>query len=661
MTEDELLLAVDNEIALAKELIHNQVARERQTAYDLYDRKPLGNEVEGRSQVVTADVAMAVDTTVPALMEMFVASDKAVEFTPRKAEDVPLAEQATDVGNYVFYSQNRGYQLVYDAIWDGLVQKTGALKWRWEKSVSVVEETFLGLNDQQFVILQKDPAVEIVAYAHRQMPQASWHDVVVRKKKEGGQCRIDSIPVDELLISPKARGYDPYEAPFIAHAPMLTYSELMELGVDPAILEEVGDGDDDMDLSETVTSRLERLGLTERYEDSPDPSQRRYRYYECYLKADFDGDGISELRKVCKVGSKIVHNDPTDHIPLSYWCPKTMPHEPIGKSMADDVADIQLLNTTLWRGGLDGMYLTLAPRTIVDVEANTGLPTLDDVLTVRPGGVIRARANTVQAFNQAIDLGAVSNMIEFARQEGDQRTGAYRYGQGLDPNAVNKTATVANLQSSSMQSRLKIYARNFAEQCLIPLFRGILYLLSKNQQEGLTIRLRNQFIPVDPRAWNTEYDMSVNVGLGTGTKEQQFMALMQIEGAQAAVGQSPFGPQLVTPKNVFNLQKKKVELAGYKDVEQFWSDPDKMPPPQPQKPEAVQVAEVKGQISMQEKQADVAAEGQKNAQEFQLEQMKMALQKEYDQWKAMLDAQVKLAIGEMQAAASAQRPQIVPQ
>ena len=663
MTDDEILLVLDNEIALAKELIHNQVARERQTAYDLYHRKALGNEVEGRSQVITADVAMAIDTTVPALMEMFVASDKAVEFTPRKAEDVVGAEQATDVGNYVFYSQNRGYQLVYDALFDGLVQKTGALKWRWEKNVNVTEETYLGLNDQQFVMLQQDPAVEIVQYAQSQIaiggqPQSS-HDVLVKRKKEGGQCKIESIPVDELLLSPKSRGYDLYEAPFVCHAPLLTYSDLMELGVDPKLLEEVGDGDDDMDLGETVTARLERLGLTERYGDSPDLSQRRYRYYESYLKIDVDGDGIAELRKICKVGSRIVHNDPTDHIPMAYWCPKTMPHEPIGQSMADDVGDIQLLNTTLWRAGLDALYISIAPRLQIDVEANTGLPTLEDAMTVRPGGIIRARTGTVNQVGQMVDLGAVSNMIEFSRQEGDQRTGAYRYGQGLDPNAVNKTATVATLQNSSMQARLKIYARNFAEQCLIPMFKGILYLLSKNQQEALTIRLRNEFVPVDPRAWNTEYDMSVNVGLGTGTKEQQGMALQAVAMAQQAVAGSPFAQQLLTPKNVFNVQKKAVELAGYKDPEQFWTNPDKAPPPQPQPPVQVQVQQMKGEQAMQETQAEAQVETQKNAADFQLEQMKMNLKKEYDIFKAELDAQVKLAIGQMQAAVTASRPVVV--
>lgn len=661
MTEDELLQVLDNEIDLSKELIFNQVARERAYAYDLYSRKPLGNEVEGRSQVVTADVAMAIDTTVPALMEMFVASDKAVEFTPRKAEDVPGAEQATELGNYVFYGQNRGYQLVYDALWDGLAQKTGALKWRWEKTTQTVEETYMGLNDQQFVMLQQDPEIEIVAYAQSLIgmspegqPLAS-HDVTVRKKKEAGQVKIISIPVEELLLSPKARGYDLYDAPFCGHAPLLTYSELLELGVPKDILDEAPEGDDDFEGADGLTTRLDRLGMMDRLDDSPDPSQRRYRYYECYLNVDFDGDGIAELRRVCKVGSRIVHNDPTDHIPMSYWSPKTMPHEPIGQSMADDVADVQITNTTLLRAGLDGLYLTIAPRTTVDIEANSGLPTLEDLLTVRPGGVIRARAGTVAPYQQSIDLGAINAMIEFMRQEGDQRTGAYRYGQGLDPNAVNKTATVATLQNSSMQARLKIYARNFAEQCLIPLFKGIMYLLSKNQTEALTIRLRNEFVPIDPRVWGTDYDMSVNVGLGTGTKEQQFMALMQLSSDQAMIAQSPYS-HLVSPDNVWNLQKKKVELAGYKDPEQFFSDPAKVPPPPPQEPPEVQKAKINAEVQREKTAADSQIKQQDAQADFALEQQKAIWDMQLEYFKAKLNAMVDERVGMAMAQAQAMKP-----
>jgi hypothetical protein len=677
LSDDELLQVLDNEIGLAKELIHNIVASERAYAYDLYYRKPLGNEVEGRSQVVTADVAMSIDTTLPALMEMFVASDRAVEFTPRKAEDVLGSEQATDLGNYVFYSQNRGYQLVYDVLWDGLVQKTGAFKWRWEKSTQVVQEDYMGLNDQQFVMLQQDPEVEIVAYSQFpvQMPsgdQALMHSVSVKKKKESGQVKITSIPVDELLLSPKARGYDLYDGPFVAHAPLLTRSELLELGVEAKVLDEIGEGDDDLEASEPMLNRNERLGIVTRDDNSPDLSQRRYRYYECYLNVDFDGDGIAELRRVCKVGSTIVHNDPTEHIPMSYWTPKTMPHEPIGQSMADDTADIQLLNTTLWRQALDALYLTTAPRTIVDVEANSGLPTLDDVLTVRPGGVIRARQGTVTPYLQQFDLAAISNMIEFNRQEGEQRTGAFRYGEGLDPNAVNKTATVANLQSSSTQARRKIYARNFAEQALIPLFKGIMFLLSQNQTEALTIRLRNEFVPIDPRVWSTEYDMSVNVGLGTGTKEQQFGVLSQLEMAQSAIAQSPYA-RLITEKNVFNLQKKKVDLAGYKDPEQFFSDPDKLGPPEPPPPPPeIQKAQMQIQADQEKQQAEMQMEGQQMQQEHQMKQqemlMEMALKKmemmmeaQLEKMKIELQAGVQERVGMANAAANAQRPQINPQ
>lgn len=675
LSDEQILQVLDHEIDLAKEFTFSQIAKERAYAYDLYYRKPMGNEVEGRSQVVSSEVSNAIDSTLPILMEMFIASDKAVEFAPRKAEDVLSAEQATDVGNYVFYSQNRGYSLIHDGLKDGLLQKTGAFKWRWEKNQSVVEETYYALNDQQFAMLQSDPEVEIVAYSSQPIAMSpdgqplAAHSVTVKKKKESGQVKIIVIPPEELLLSPRAKGQEVSEHPFIGHAPLLTRSELIELGVDASILDELDSGDDDLSLSEERISRNERTELTDWHsEASGDTSQTRYRYYECYLNIDVDEDGIAERRRICKVGGKLVHDDIVDHVPMSYWTPKGMPHEPIGMSMADDVADLQELGTALTRGALDSIYLSLAPRIQFDPDMNSGLPTLDDILTVRAGGVIRARTGSINPIVQPYVGRDAFDMLEYVQQQSEQRTGAFRFGQGLDPNALNKTATVAALQNSSMQGRLKIYARNFAEQALIPLFRGIMYLLSKNQTEALTIRLRNTFAAIDPRVWTTEYDMTVNTGLGSGTKEQQTMALDQLAQAQAMIAQSPYAQKLLTPKNIFNLQSKKCELWGYKDPERYFSDPDKVPdPPPPGPPPEVQLQQMKGEQAMQleqakgaieqsGKQADLSIEQMKLQMEYAFKEKEAAMKLDFEYRKAQLDADVKLQIGAMQAQAAAQRP-----
>src|SRR5574343_280023 len=153
MDESQIIKTVERELDRSVSFIDSKIAIERAAAYDFYYGRPLGNEMEGRSQVVSADVSQAIDSAVPALVKIFVAGDQAVEFVPRNQEDVKAAEQATIGANYVFYSMNNGYALAHDFIKDGLLQKLGVFKWKWDESERVVEKKFQGLNEPQLMQL----------------------------------------------------------------------------------------------------------------------------------------------------------------------------------------------------------------------------------------------------------------------------------------------------------------------------------------------------------------------------------------------------------------------------------------------------------------------------------------------------------------------------
>lgn len=684
MDDAQVLNVLNSHISRAESFHETVISPERALAYQYYYGRLFGNEVEGRSQVVSQDVSQVVDSAVPALVKIFVSGDKAVEFTPRSAEDVKSAEQATVAANYVFFSQNNGYAIAHDVIKDGLLQKTGVLKWYWDTSIRVTEKTYNGLDDLQMQMVSQDPSLEIIAHNAAPIDQAGqqivMHNIAVKQRKEAGQIKVCVVPPEEALLSPDAMSLDPYEMPFIGHAPYKTASQLLEMGIPQEVIDTLSDADSDDLFSEEKIAREDRLdstALTWRMTNNPDPSQKMYRYYECYLKIDVDGDGIAELRKLCKVGETIVDNEVIDHIPMCVWTPKVMPHEVVGISMADDVMDIQLLKSTLWRGGLDNLYLTNAPRMYVDTNANVNL---DDVLTVRPGGVIRgAGPNGVTPVVIPFVGQHVFQALEYADQEEEVRTGVSRIFQGIDPKAINKTATGVNALINQSNARIELIARNAAEYAFKPLFKGILYLLSKHQQQELIVRISNQFVPIDPNTWQKEYDMSVNVGLGTGTKDQQLMMLQAMGQDYAMVVQSPFAQQLMTPKNVYNYLAKKTELAGFKDVSKYWTDPDTVPPPEPPPPPPeIQKAQMQieadkekqaneMQMKAQEQQMSMQMEGMKSEQQMMLEREKAAaqmelekfkalLQAEVERFKANLDAEVKTQVGMVQAEAMARQP-----
>lgn len=703
MTPDQLLSHCRNEIERAADYVQTQIASDRAKAYDYYWGKPFGNEVEGRSKLVTRDVQQQVDSALPGLIKTFVGSDSAVEFKPRTAEGVEKAEQQTDLANYVYQTWNNGYQLTHDCLKDGLLQKTGTFKWYWEPETKVSEETLYALDDATLGELDKDPDQEIVAHSEYQLDYGTGpmtvHDVTVRRKKESGKVKICVLPPEEFLISPRSYSCLADESPMVGHVSYKTHSELLEMGIKAADLEEVGGASEDSQMDQEKNARDNRtsnLSLRDPA-DEVDPSRRVYRYYELYTLVDFDGDGIAERRRVCLINkTKITHNEVTDHIPLSWWSPKIMPHEAIGMSIADDLLDLQFVRSTFRRQAADNLYITNNSRVYVNENADVNI---DDILTVRPGGVIRGKGPANEAI-QPIVVPFVADKVfsldEVLAQEGEQRTGISRFIQGIDPNSINKTATHASLVNQSSQMRTEMYARNFAEFAFIPMFRGIQYLLAKHQTTELIARIRGKVTAVSPDVWNAEYDMTCNVGLGTGNKDQQLMHLQAMGQDVMMVMQSPFGKVLLDPAKVYNLFEKKSELAGFKDASQFMNNPADMdpqqvqqmmqPPPPPELEKAkmqIEADQQKSQAEMQGKQQEMAAnqqneqqkmamQGQQDQQkltmEMQLEQMKLAMEKQLAeqkmameaqlvQMKAEMDAQVKLHVGMAQAASQAQRPQ----
>ena len=609
MTDEELIAAIDADLSSARTFCEGKVADERALAYRYYHGMPLGNEVKGRSQVISQVVMEVVDSLMPDLMKVFCSGESAVQFVARNAEDVELAEQATEVCNYIFFSQNNGFLLLYEAIKDALLQKTGAFKYGWKDESKVQGEAYSGLTEAQLMLVAGDPEVEIVAATPYPDPnpqpgpdgqpiQSQLYDVQLKRSVKSGHVCIATVPPDELRVTDRANTVITQDLSFIAHVTPMTRSALVEMGYPLDVVMELPTGDDSVGMSPEAAARQERTeGQYAGVNDDADPMQQEVVYVEAYKLIDYDGDGISERRKVCKVGSTLLHQELADRVPLSTLTPKIMPHEFIGVSLADDTMDLQLLKSTLWRQMLDNLYLTNNPRQIV-LE---GQARLEDLMTPQPGGVIRAKVpGAVTPLEVPFVAGASFQMVEFLEQEIEGRTPVSRYYQGLSPDAINKTATGVSVLTSRSQARVELIARTFAETGIKDLFRGILWLLGKYQQKELIIRLNNKYVPIDPRAWTTEYDMSVNVGLGTGNKQEQMQFLQLIAQAQAQAVQAGGMGTLVLPKNIYNTQAKIANLAGFKDPGVFWNDPgDEFKPPPPQKPELVQAEEVKGQIALQ--------------------------------------------------------------
>jgi len=293
---------------------------------------------------------------------------------------------------------------------------------------------------------------------------------------------------------------------------------------------------------------------------------------EAYIRADYDGDNVAELRRVIVLGDnyEIVENEPFDKIPFAIVSPILMPHRMVGLSVAEMVMDLQLIKSQIYRQMLDNLYLTNNSRVAV-VEGQTNL---DDLLSSRPGGIVRMRAPGMVQPLAVPQLGSQAfNMLEYADQIRDQRTGFSKASLGLDPKQLQSTSTNAvNATIQGAQLKIEMIARVFAETGVRDMMFNILHLIQKHQDKAVTIRLLNEYVDIDPRAFANEYDLEVSVGLGNGEEDQKAAMLVQIANKQEQMlRELGINNPVVKPSQYVNTLKKIAEMAGFKDTDQFFS------------------------------------------------------------------------------------------
>jgi hypothetical protein len=612
VSELELKNIIGQEINNSMGYMGGNLSSQRKKSLEYYMGEPLGTEIDGRSQVVSTDVADTVETILPNLLKIFTASDQTVKCEPVKAEDVALAEQATNYINYIFNKDNNGFSILYTWFKDALIEKNGIVKVYWDESEKVEQETYENLNEQEYQILIDNDDVEVVeeesfvdekakeqleqikALAEAQgqvmedIPTPKLYNCIIKRTTSSGKVKIENIPPEEFLIERNAKTIE--DANFVAHRVLKTRSDLIQMGFDRDVV-------DDLPTQNTVTMNDERLARfadidESSLNDAPDESTQDIEIYECYVKIDMDGDGIAELRKVIVAGGNantILENMPCDFIPFCSLTPIPMPHRFYGRSVSELVEDVQLVKSTVMRQLLDNMYLTNNNR----VAIMDGMVNLDDLLTSRPGGVVRTKQPPSQVMmpmqSQTISQQAFP-LLEYLDTVRETRTGVTRYSQGLDADSLNKTATGVNTLMSQSQMRMELIARVFAETGVKDLFRRIFELTVKYQNKERIVELNNKFVPVSPTEWKNRYNISINVGLGAGSKDQQIVMLNNILQKQLQAFQLQGNKEypMVTLKNIYNSLAKIIEEAGLKNVENYFVNPDEgrelvqpSPPPPP--------------------------------------------------------------------------------
>ena len=399
-------------------------------------------------------------------------------------------------------------------------------------------------------------------------------------------------------------------------------------------------GISDLDVDEERTNRFQDLEATT-HTDAADPTLREVVYYEAIMKVDFDGDGIAERRRICAIGdggTHILHNEPFDHVPFAVVTPILMPHRLIGRSVYDMTHDLQVIKSTLLRQYLDSVYSSTLPRMGV-VE---GMVNIDDVLDGTAGGVIRMRqAGMIQPISGTPVGGEVRPLMDYIDTIKEERTGMSKASMGLDANALQSTtASAISATVRGAQVKLESYARNFAEVGVKDLFKGLLHLSTKHNNKPRIVRLRNNFVPIDPREWTSEFDVVVQVGLGTADDEQKIAFLTQIAQKQEQIlMQMGANNPIVSMEQYVNTLRSIAEIGGFKDADQFFNSPQQIMMMQQQM--AQQPQQDPNAIEMQKLQAEMTLKREQMQMEMELEREKMLAELELRRQELEAEAQLR--------------------
>jgi hypothetical protein len=604
----------------AADSYYEQLEELQRLAFVAYEGGPLGTEVDGRSQIVLPDVQTAVDYMVQSVLRTFTSGDRVVEFEAEDEGDEQAAEDATAAVDYYFMRKQDGYRVLYDTLNDGSLRKLGIMKAVAEERERVSRETFTGPLEA-LGMLPEGMEVEDVTQNEDGTVTAKLRRVYIETCYTG-----QAVPLREFRFSPRAKHED--TAGYIAHVCPITRGELVEMGFDRAQVYNLPRYNDS-DLEYYESDKLDYFN-----DEETSPAVELVELCEEYARIDVDGDGIAERVKVFRVENEILRwqgepvideetgeqavdqrGEPAfeegemavetvDDQPFAVFCPFPRPHAMVGYSLADKVMDIQYLRTMIARQMIDGMAFSNLPRLVVSENGSTD-ETLDDILSPIPGAPIRVRdASAVQALQNSFNVGQSLSVLEWATGEGEKRTGITAMNQGLDADAINKTAMGTAMMQAAGQQIEEAVARQMAEAfgrlCMK------IYRMMRDASEPFTIRVDGEARQIDPSQWPDKMHIRPRVGLGTGSKEKRIQARMALyQPMTLAIEQGLAGPE-----HAFKWMDGIARDTGIGQGDDFMFNPEQMAEKQAQEgpeqdPEMVKVEQ---EMALKREQAQFDAE-----------------------------------------------------
>lgn len=639
MDKDTVEGIVQKAVQDAVDFIESEISEPRIRAQRYFDGKvDIGHE-QGRSKVVATKCRDVVRGIKPSIQRVFLSTENPVEFVPRMPEDVPIAEQMTKYANYKF-QQNNGYRMLNDVFQDAMVKKCGVAKVMFEDKTKSEIYSYTGLSAEEFMFLAEEDDVEVLEQTITQEIEIDEmgveierpiYDVKISRTVSDGDILITSVPPEEFFVDRNARSIDDFFV--VGHRTDMTIGDLLAMGYEE---------DEIQGLTGTISTmeseaEFERRGYTidEDDDESVDPTSKKVVVTEAYMKVDAEGLGIPQLYRFVLAGAgyKMLSYDLADEVPFAVFEIDPEPHAFFGRSLVELVQNDQDAATAMLRGVLDNVALTNNPG----LEVVEGQVSIDDLLNNEIGRIVRVKSpGAIREQVVPFTAGSTLPALQYFDMLVDNKTGVSKAAQGLDPDVLQSataTAVAATMEGAAGQA--EVMARNLAEGGMRQLFRLIASTIIKNSDKEEIIRLNNQFVAVDPRVWNADMDIIVNVGLGTGRENEKAAVLRETIQMQMSIWQQ-YGPNngMVTMTNIRNTLADTLAAVGLKNSERYY-----LPVTPESEQQLIAQKQQEAMMAQQQQQQGGAPASDPNQAFLMAEQMKAQSKVQVDMAKLQLDAQ----------------------
>jgi hypothetical protein len=652
LDEKQILNIIANELSYSVGGSENEyIEGQRQAALGAYLGQPDGKETEGRSKIVSTDVADAIEWIMPDIMKAFTQNNEVVTFDPCYSGDEKQAELESKYVYDILMKDNTGFITLHQFFKDALMQKNGFVKVYYSTDVTTTNESYTGLTEVEAQMVLADPEIELIENTIKE-GEITTYDIKVKRTIDSSKICVDSIAPENIRVHRSHSSVDLSYCKFSAHVESKTAGELIAMGFDKEFVDEIPSSEVyESDEDYRFYLQGESTGLDS--EGNPDPSARIIEVSECYIMIDINEDGIPEYMKItCAGGSDVTHileMEELDSNPLVSATAILMSHKLFGLSIYDRLKQIQEQKTTLWRNIFDNMYLQNNQRTVIlENQVN-----IDDLLISRPGGIIRAKTpNAVMPLATPPISGDAYRMMDYLDQVRAGRSGASPEGPANE-NVIGDRVGSQGVEKllSKKEELVGLMIRVFAETGIKPICYKIREEVIKHQDIAKDYMYRGNWVKINPLTWRKKRATStVRVGTGSGNRQEQQAAISQLMLIQEKILANP-SQALVNEQRVFDAIDDFAKFSGLPGAGRYFLDPES-PEGQQQKQQVdeqnkqSQEAQMKEQQAMLETQTKIA---DAEVQKAQAQMMNVQLKNQVDSLKAQIDNQDNMSNAELSA------------